>query len=58
MALRQDNTEQLTPTATNTDSTTLFCGNASLNGIYELFKNKGLKDKHTTPCSQGINTST
>jgi len=48
MALRQDNTEQLTPTATNTDSITLFCGNASLNWIFELFKNKGLKHKHTT----------
>ena len=48
MALHQNNTEQLTPIATNTDSTTLFCGNASLNGIYELFKNKGLKDEHTT----------
>jgi len=48
MALRQDNTEPLTPAATNTYSTTLFCRNASLNGIYELFKNKGLKDKHTT----------
>ena len=36
MALPQDNTEQLTPAATNTDSTTLFCGNASLNGIYEV----------------------
>ena len=48
MALHQDNTEQLTLIATNTDSTTLLCGNASLNGIYELFKNKGLKDEHTT----------
>jgi hypothetical protein len=48
MALHQDNIQQLTPTPTNTDSITLFCGNASFNGIYELFKNKGLKDKHTT----------
>jgi len=48
MTLRQDNTDQLTPTATNTDSTTLICGNASLNGICELLKNKGLRDKHTT----------
>jgi len=44
----QDNTEQLTPTSTNIDSTTLICLNATLNGIYELFISKGLKDKHTT----------
>jgi hypothetical protein len=49
MSLCQDHTEQLIPTVTNVDSTTLFCGNASLNGIYEQFQNKGFeRQTHNT----------